>query len=42
MYVFVNMAYVTALSPQELLASNAVAVVRKPKIPQAVILMFTI
>lgn len=41
-YVFVNMAYVTALSPQELLASNAVAVVRKPKIPQAVILMFTI
>uniref|UniRef100_A0A674MQZ8 Solute carrier family 7 member 8b n=1 Tax=Takifugu rubripes TaxID=31033 RepID=A0A674MQZ8_TAKRU len=25
-YVFVNMAYITALSPQELLASNAVAV----------------
>lgn len=29
-YVFVNMAYVTAMTPQELLASNAVAVVRNP------------
>lgn len=28
-YVFANVAYVTAMSPQELLASNAVAVVRK-------------
>lgn len=28
MYVFANVAYVTAMSPQELLASNAVAVVR--------------
>lgn len=27
-YVFANVAYVTAMSPQELLASNAVAVVR--------------
>lgn len=27
-YVFANIAYVTAMSPQELLASNAVAVVR--------------
>lgn len=26
-YVFANIAYVTAMSPQELLASNAVAVV---------------
>lgn len=29
-YVFANVAYVTAMSPQELLASNAVAVVRTP------------
>ena len=28
-YVFANVAYVTAMSPQELMASNAVAVVRK-------------
>lgn len=27
-YVFANVAYITAMSPQELLASNAVAVVR--------------
>lgn len=29
-YVFANVAYVTAMSPQELLASNAVAVVSLP------------
>lgn len=28
-YVFANVAYITAMSPQELLASNAVAVVSK-------------
>lgn len=28
-YVFANVAYITAMSPQELLASNAVAVVRQ-------------
>ena len=33
-YVFANVAYVTAMSPQELLASNAVAVVRKPTMTQ--------
>uniref|UniRef100_A0A4W5REG7 Uncharacterized protein n=1 Tax=Hucho hucho TaxID=62062 RepID=A0A4W5REG7_9TELE len=32
-YVFANIAYVTAMSPQELLASNAVAVVRSSTHP---------
>lgn len=34
MYVFANVAYVTAMSPQELLASNAVAVVRNLTVPE--------
>lgn len=32
-YVFANVAYVTAMSPQELLTSNAVAVVRNQTLP---------
>lgn len=34
-YVFANIAYVTAMSPQELLASNAVAVVSGPDVIRA-------
>ena len=38
-YVFANIAYVTAMSPQELLASNAVAVVRCPGPPHSAALV---
>lgn len=38
-YVFANVAYITAMSPKELLASNAVAVVRNQTLSNLTVLL---